>query len=280
MFISSLFNSGFKLKYKDVFHTIPFFVVFAVLELHWSNCFSGFEWINSYLYTLLNVLFGILVLGYSFAIIYQYFLYSKLKKIISSSVWVKAAVFGYSVSALIVQFANMHANDTLRFVIGDSTFLVYFSILFYVAIVNRTITDKNEVVEKYRNSNLKNHVSNEIMEQIEAYMQTTKAYINPELCLRNFSEALNIQEKYISETINKLKNQNFSEFINSYRISYAKDLLRNPENRDKTILYVLYEAGFNSKTTFNTCFKKVVGCTPLEYKKKYVLTDVTDEVSV
>jgi AraC-like DNA-binding protein len=97
---------------------------------------------------------------------------------------------------------------------------------------------------------------------------TKNIYLNPELSLRNLSIALNIQEKYISEAINKLKGQKFSKFITNYRVLYSSELLKKPKNQDKTMLYILFESGFNSKTTFNNSFKKIVGCTPFEYKKK------------
>jgi AraC-like DNA-binding protein len=62
--------------------------------------------------------------------------------------------------------------------------------------------------------------------------------------------------------------QNFFDFINRYRIEEAQRLLTDPPDKKITVLEVLYECGFNSKSSFNTLFKKHTGLTPSEFKKK------------
>jgi AraC-like DNA-binding protein len=62
--------------------------------------------------------------------------------------------------------------------------------------------------------------------------------------------------------------QNFYDFINRHRIDEASRLLTNPADEKITILEVLYEVGFNSKSSFNTLFKKYTGLTPTEFRKK------------
>ena len=57
---------------------------------------------------------------------------------------------------------------------------------------------------------------------------------------------------------------NYWTLINKYRIEEAKELLINsPED---SILKIAYTVGYNSKTTFNTTFKKIVGITPSEFR--------------
>ena len=65
-----------------------------------------------------------------------------------------------------------------------------------------------------------------------------------------------------------LLGQNFFEFINAYRVSELKEKLENPENRQFTLLSLAFDCGFNSKTTFNTAFKRITGCTPSQYIKQ------------
>ena len=99
-------------------------------------------------------------------------------------------------------------------------------------------------------------------------MQSTKPYLEPELTLDVLASQLSVKSKFLSQTINELLQQNFFEFINNYRISEAKRLLTNPKDKKITVLEVMYEVGFNSKSSFNTLFKKDTGITPSEFKKK------------
>ena len=62
--------------------------------------------------------------------------------------------------------------------------------------------------------------------------------------------------------------QNFYDYVNGCRIEEAKRLLQDAIHRKKTVLNILYEAGFNSKSAFNLAFKKYTGMTPTEFKNR------------
>ncbi len=79
---------------------------------------------------------------------------------------------------------------------------------------------------------------------------------------------MKLRPKLLSQAINEGLGKNFFEFINRYRIEEAKRLLTDPADKKITVLEVLYQVGFNSKSSFNTVFKKQTGLTPSEFKKK------------
>jgi AraC-like DNA-binding protein len=55
--------------------------------------------------------------------------------------------------------------------------------------------------------------------------------------------------------------------VNTYRVEYVIDLMKNDEMRNYTLLSIGFEAGFNSKSSFFRIFKKLTGKTPSEYMK-------------
>ncbi|MCA6447833.1 MAG: AraC family transcriptional regulator, partial [Chitinophagaceae bacterium] len=59
---------------------------------------------------------------------------------------------------------------------------------------------------------------------------------------------------------------NFNDFINRYRVEEVKKQLQNPKNASLTIMSLAYDAGFNSKATFNRAFKKHTGENPSKYQ--------------
>lgn len=99
-------------------------------------------------------------------------------------------------------------------------------------------------------------------------MQQNKPYLDPELSLQVLAEELAISAKYLSQIINTQFKQNFHHFINSYRVKECKRMLKDKNNSKMTLLQVAFEAGFNSKNTFNTAFKREAGMTPSEFRKK------------
>lgn len=124
------------------------------------------------------------------------------------------------------------------------------------------------VTPKYPNSNLNEADKKKILEQLRQLMEAGKPYLEPELTLEQLASQLSLRPKILSQVINESLQQNFFDFVNRYRIEEAKKLLTNPADKKITVLEVLYDVGFNSKSSFNTLFKKHTGLTPSEFKKK------------
>jgi AraC-like DNA-binding protein len=109
-----------------------------------------------------------------------------------------------------------------------------------------------------------------IVQTVLQCMQNDKPYLEPELSLDQLASRLSIKPRVLSQAINDILQQNFFDFINRYRIEEAKRLLTNPADKKITILEVLYQVGFNSKSSFNTLFKKYTGLTPTEFRQQQV----------
>lgn len=104
---------------------------------------------------------------------------------------------------------------------------------------------------------------------IKNFMSENDIYTNSDLTLHDFSEVIDIPSRQLSYLINAFFHKSFMTFINDYRIEKAKERLKNTKDSKETILEVMYDVGFNSKSSFNTYFKSKTGLTPSEFKKKY-----------
>jgi YesN/AraC family two-component response regulator len=99
-------------------------------------------------------------------------------------------------------------------------------------------------------------------------MEHSKLYLQSELTLQDLADQLEIPSYQVTQAINEGLNKNFYDLVNGYRVEEAKRLLSDPVTRNNKILTVGMDAGFNSKTTFNTVFKKFTGQTPSEFKEQ------------
>ncbi|MDN5200889.1 helix-turn-helix domain-containing protein [Fulvivirgaceae bacterium BMA10] len=108
-----------------------------------------------------------------------------------------------------------------------------------------------------------------LIEKLEKHLDLTESFKNPNLTIGLLAQELEIPKRTLSELINDHYHQHFVDFINTYRINSARERLMNPPDPNETILEVLYEVGFNSKSSFNTAFKKKTGLTPSQFKDKY-----------
>ena len=111
-------------------------------------------------------------------------------------------------------------------------------------------------------------VKTELIKFIENHMIYEKPFLKHNINLEMLAARLSIPERSLSRAINQHFKQNFVEFINSYRIMEAKKLLLADPNNQKSMLTIMDEAGFNSKSTFNSTFKQQVGKTPSQFRKE------------
>lgn len=126
----------------------------------------------------------------------------------------------------------------------------------------------SSVKPRYANSKLSEADSCAIDQRLMEHMEQNKPYLDNQLSLRQLADCLDVNTNYLSQVINEQHGKNFFEFINEYRVDALKEKLEQPENRQFTILSLAFECGFNSKTTFNTAFKRITGFTPSQYLKK------------
>lgn len=125
--------------------------------------------------------------------------------------------------------------------------------------------------EKYYRSGLSKELMQHYAQSITKYLEEEKPYTNPEYSLQSMIRDINISQQNLSQTINETLGKNFYQLINEYRVKEFQDLLRDPKSKNFTLLSLAYEAGFNSKSTFNRIFKETTGQTPSQYQQSLKL---------
>lgn len=114
-----------------------------------------------------------------------------------------------------------------------------------------------------------------LMQRINRLMEEQKLYLNSDLKLADVATALGTNRNAISNCINSQTGGSFTQFVNVYRIEYAKELMRNQP--DIKISEVWTVSGFTTESSFFRTFKTIVGMPPSEWKQKK--TDETSSVS-
>jgi AraC-like DNA-binding protein len=128
------------------------------------------------------------------------------------------------------------------------------------------IFSRIEEKPKYNSSKLTSADAEMHLTKLKSFMEQEKPYLNPALTLKELSSELSIPARHLSQIINESMQSNFYDYISKYRIEEAKSILSD-QSSNKTVLEILYEVGFNSKSSFNTAFKKYTGVTPSKFKR-------------
>lgn len=143
-------------------------------------------------------------------------------------------------------------------------YVIYFIISYYFLWKSKKSCFFNENIEESAQEIL----FLEIDDKLTSKLLNELVFLDSSINVKDLANEIGTNEKYLSQVINKKYNKNFSNFINDYRINYAKELLLNKEYSNYTIEAIGNLSGFNSKTAFNSTFKKLTGETPTGYKKK------------
>lgn len=102
-------------------------------------------------------------------------------------------------------------------------------------------------------------------------MVENQYYLDLGIDLQSLAKKLNIADYQLSNLLNNSFHMTFPEFISYYRIEHAKTIIVKDINKKQTIIEILYESGFSSKSAFNRNFKKFMGVTPSEFRKNVTL---------
>lgn len=150
-------------------------------------------------------------------------------------------------------------------IVGFVVFVGYSGIrqqdLFSNTAVNDEVLVKTE--SEYKKSSLKPDVAKAKHNELLGLMKNDKPYLNPKLALAELANKLDISTNHLSQIINQYEQVNFHDFVNKYRVE--EFIQRMQGNKNFSLLAHAYDSGFNSKSTFNTVFKKFKSVSPSQY---------------
>lgn len=103
-------------------------------------------------------------------------------------------------------------------------------------------------------------------EKLGAIMSERRPYLDPELSVSRLARQTGMSVKDLSAQINQRHGVHFFDFINRYRVEHAKALL---VETDQTVTEIFLGSGFNTKSSFNTAFRRHCGTTPSAYRREF-----------
>jgi len=275
-------------------HTIPFLIVLVFIGWFISNTGSGAIHSDATRNLANGLSMGIYIQLWVYYVLchrQNRKLIEKLKHSCSSlekvnQSWVEQSLLilliGYSCVTLL--YLSNHAsfylpvNKSLAIILASIIYLMVYKTLrrpelyspFSVPQINVSATPTLALEKdnnKYQKSGLGQQQATETYAQIQAYMIHHKPFIEPELSLQSLATKIGLSSHHLSQVINHNENANFYDFINSYRVDEVKLELVKAENAKRSVLAIAFDAGFNSKATFNRIFKERTQQTPSQYRK-------------
>ena len=280
LYTRSASQPGFKIRIVHLVHAIPFIIycslmipVFFILDADSKIIAIEAGFIVSKEISILG--YGIIhlqVIGYLVISIYWVYQNPNKSDAYQSLNWLKLVLFG---------FLLMWAGDLILVLTADSVtmptqiiqWFPFLAVLLYFVFVNMAVymglkhpglfaTQKT----KYANSLLTDRERIDIIERLESYMAEKAPYIMSSITVDATANALHVSSRNLSQAINETFQRSFIDYINQHRIDKAKYLLQNKSDAKKTVLEIMYEVGFNSKSAFNKAFKKETGTTPTDFR--------------
>ena len=113
-------------------------------------------------------------------------------------------------------------------------------------------------------SGSKRKVDCELYKYVLYYLEVRQVFLDPKLSLKKLSDMIETNQTYLSNVVNRYFGCHLKELVNTYRVEYAKELLRSGKCPPEELPQ---RCGFLSRSAFYAAFKKVTGVSPKRYMK-------------
>jgi AraC-like DNA-binding protein len=285
-YVVAITRENFRFGWRELLHLINVLLVVGFLLLGRVDS-DQLRFIstsqNEFTISVTNYLWHylkLLTVVYAFSAVWAVWHYKQQLKAFYSSLslegpqWLMLLTLGFALNwswSLLVHVVGQSAGINLAdsFGIFDNyiTFLLVNALFVYSLLyAHQLIETKNTPQEKP--AVVAVDYAPDVIERIRQGMEVQHLYLKPTLNIEEFAKQVGIHYREVSAIINKHFDTNFFEFVNSYRVDKAKQMLLDPALADTTILDILLESGFNSKSSFHRFFKRYTGMSAADYRKK------------
>jgi AraC-like DNA-binding protein len=292
-YILSLVKIDFRFKWLDILHIVPFLILSLSRFFIYRESFAPTFYFGGHMsmkYLSIYILISISITAYLIAIYVMLIKHRRnIKNYFSSTPneikldWVFVIMSLISLSyiflfyvPLLDVFSLSIENKTFWFTQFNEALLAFILLIFGLLqpiIYNNSPVNteerKNTEFNKLVKTGLSEAELKTMANDIVNYLDKKKPYLDPEYNLEMMARDLNMTRQNISLTINDTIGKNFYQLINEYRVEEFKQLVLDSKHNHITLLGLAYDAGFNSKSSFNRIFKEITGSTPSAYKNEF-----------
>lgn len=272
LFISGLTNSKVK-PYVWIIHLIPFLVFSFIYLIFLFDDILRVRY-NDF-FTKIN--FVLIPTSFAFYILVSFFQKQKVVDNIKDYeistfvatlrlILVFIAIFLY-----VVGYTGGKETPAARVVIHSTLLVTVLNIYIYIlrkkkngsSIDSPSDYEQPRNVEKYLKVKITEQQLDEYEEKLYHFISKSNIFLVPDLSLSTLSKELKIPKYHLTQLFSLRIGKNFNQFINFYRINFASTIIL--ENKQIKLEDLIYQCGFNSKSSFNRHFKSIIGVTPSQY---------------
>jgi AraC-like DNA-binding protein len=189
--------------------------------------------------------------------------------------WINILIIGLFIVLVLDSISGVIIGVTGFFeipIINTVFLLALIWYLGYYSLTQETITHNIHEYLPPTKVEIENNLCNtkdfqELKNKLNSTMKESELYKLEKINLSILSEHLGSSVKKTSYLLNQCMNTTFYDLINEFRLEEFKSKVAKGELKEKTILALAFESGFNSKATFNRIFKQKEGVSPSHFLK-------------
>ncbi|MCR4030242.1 MULTISPECIES: helix-turn-helix domain-containing protein [Flavobacterium] len=299
LYVLAVCYSDFRLKWKHLIYTLPFVVMnFVLMPRVYLKSGAEKQFILEHYSTMFEIYFFQILIEfqYWFYIVSIFLVLRKYKRIYLEN-YTNPSTSTYKwLFQMNCVFVVMHSitasKNLLRYTASRDVFLwgnvlmivmalsvicwfimkalnhpeLFRGINSNLQLTKEFLSTEKEEVKVSKTIEVEDKVISSQISTLKQYMEEKEPFLDPSLTIQELSNQIEIPVRDLSVLINHHIDQHFFDFVNEYRIQKAMHILKDQTKSQLTVLEILYEVGFNSKSSFNTSFKKYTNLTPTAYR--------------
>lgn len=286
-YTKSVTESSFKIGIKNLIHFLPYFVqIIYYIPYYMIDNSHVAEFARTFLSGRLpintegKITFALqeshllFYMFLTFRLIYPYNTLKENAYVIAASLrynWLKQLFFCFVLFSLtlaglyIFVLINGEYNPVTNYLYTIITSGIIYFISYKLVFTPELLTP--DFTMKYKTyKTLNNREEDKYLQRLNQLMNDEKVFTDPELKLTILAERTGLPSHQLSKLINEKFGKSYNDYINEYRVNEFISRINAPEYKAYSIYGIALDVGFNSKSSFNSAFKKITGKNPSEFK--------------